>query len=89
MLVNMMTVKNREKIKEAEIIKKIKNMIEAECLEMIVAEIMRKEAEILNIEKIKESEEEENTSSMASDSTSRTKHVSLLSTYTFIMFIYI
>nr|GEY66474.1 RNA-directed DNA polymerase, eukaryota, nucleotide-binding alpha-beta plait domain protein [Tanacetum cinerariifolium] len=52
------------KIKEVEIIKKIKNMIEGECLERMVLEIMRKEEEVLNIEKIKESNEK-NTSTMA------------------------
>ncbi|GKC31929.1 hypothetical protein Tco_1039223 [Tanacetum coccineum] len=45
------------KIKETEIIKKIKNMIEAECLERMVVEIMRTKEEVLNIEKIKESDE--------------------------------
>ncbi|GJZ76261.1 hypothetical protein Tco_0640726 [Tanacetum coccineum] len=67
--------KNMEMIKEAEIIEKIKNMIEAEFLERMVVEIkMRKEAKVLNNETIKESEEGENTSTMAAGSTSRTKH---------------
>ncbi|GJU60228.1 hypothetical protein Tco_1237994 [Tanacetum coccineum] len=48
-------------------------MIEAECLERMVVEIMRKEEDVLNIEKIKESDEK-NTSTMAAGSTSRTKH---------------
>nr|GEV25862.1 hypothetical protein [Tanacetum cinerariifolium] len=61
------------KIKEAAIIKKIKNMIEGECLERMVVEIMRKEEEALNIGKIKELNEK-NTSPMAAGSTSRTKH---------------
>nr|GEV49967.1 hypothetical protein CTI12_AA094790 [Tanacetum cinerariifolium] len=51
------------KIKEAEIIIKIKNMIEAVCLERMVVEIMRNEEEVLNIEKIKESDKK-NTSTM-------------------------
>lgn len=80
--------KVKEAKKEAEIIKKIKNMIEAVCLERMVVEIMRKEADVLNIEEIKESEEE-NTSSMASHSTSRTKHVSLLLTHTLSCFLYV
>ncbi|GKE39475.1 hypothetical protein Tco_1462880 [Tanacetum coccineum] len=39
-------------------------MIEAECLERMVVEIMRKEEDVLNIEKIKESDEK-NTSTMS------------------------
>ncbi|GKC68451.1 hypothetical protein Tco_1101049 [Tanacetum coccineum] len=49
-------------------------MIEVECLERMVVEIMRKEEDVLNIEKIKESDEK-NTSTMAAGSTSTTKHM--------------
>nr|GEW82071.1 probable trehalase [Tanacetum cinerariifolium] len=55
-------------------------MIEGECLERMVVKIMRKEEEVLNIEKIKKSNEK-NTSTMVAGSTSRTKHRQSLRDY--------